>query len=146
MGFDGPHSFLSNFWPVDIVYEGFTYPTLEHAYQAAKTWDGLARAQVRRAGSPAEAKRLGHAVMLRDDWEQVKETVMLQLLRHKFHEQDLGPQLLATVGRVLWEVNDWGDVYWGVVRRDSGLVGKNRLGALLMSVRRELLVEWAARP
>ena len=37
--FVGPHRFLSNFWPVWIRFEGEVYPTLEHAYQAAKTID-----------------------------------------------------------------------------------------------------------
>jgi predicted NAD-dependent protein-ADP-ribosyltransferase YbiA (DUF1768 family) len=29
--------FLSNFYPCEIVWEGITYASTEHAYQAAKT-------------------------------------------------------------------------------------------------------------
>ena len=37
--FQGEYRFLSNFWPAQVVFEGVTYPTSEHAYQAAKTLD-----------------------------------------------------------------------------------------------------------
>lgn len=30
--FSGRYSFLSNFAPVSVEYEGKTYPTVEHAY------------------------------------------------------------------------------------------------------------------
>ena len=35
--FVGPCRFLSNFYPSEITYEGITYPTVEHAFQASKT-------------------------------------------------------------------------------------------------------------
>ena len=146
MGFHGPYRFLSNFWSVDVVSDGFTYPTVEHAYQAAKTLDGLERARIRQAATPGEAKELGRQVALRGDWEQIRDDVMLGLLRHKFRDQDLLPQLLGTLGRDLVEVNDWGDTYWGAVRRaDGAIVGQNRLGVLLRQVRAELLREVVAR-
>ena len=34
--FRGEFSWLSNFYPVQIEYEGLTYPSVEHAYQAGK--------------------------------------------------------------------------------------------------------------
>src|SRR6185369_8674281 len=37
--FQGDNRFLSNFFPAEVIYEGITYPTAEHAYQAAKTLD-----------------------------------------------------------------------------------------------------------
>jgi predicted NAD-dependent protein-ADP-ribosyltransferase YbiA (DUF1768 family) len=37
-GFEKPETrWLSNFYPCTIEYEGITYPSSEHAYQAAKT-------------------------------------------------------------------------------------------------------------
>ena len=35
--FDGEFSFLSNFHPSWIEYEGLRFPTVEHAFQAYKT-------------------------------------------------------------------------------------------------------------
>ena len=37
--FDGEYRFLSNFANSKIIYEGIEYPTVEHAFQAAKTLD-----------------------------------------------------------------------------------------------------------
>jgi predicted NAD-dependent protein-ADP-ribosyltransferase YbiA (DUF1768 family) len=34
--FQGEFRWLSNFFPVQIEYEGLTYPSVEHAYQAGK--------------------------------------------------------------------------------------------------------------
>ena len=61
--FHGDHFFLSNFYPTDIVYDSEVYPTLEHAFQAAKTLDKHERLILREAGSPAMAKRLGRRVV-----------------------------------------------------------------------------------
>ena len=37
--FKNEHEFLSNFYPSPITIEDITYPTVEHAFQAAKTLD-----------------------------------------------------------------------------------------------------------
>ena len=37
--FQGEYRFLSNFWPAPVEFEGITYPSVEHAYQSAKTMD-----------------------------------------------------------------------------------------------------------
>ena len=34
--FQGENRFLSNFYPARVVWMGHTYPTVEHAFQAAK--------------------------------------------------------------------------------------------------------------
>lgn len=50
--FDGKFFFLSNFFESKVEYEGITYPTVEHAFQAAKTLDNDTRKKVAAAGSP----------------------------------------------------------------------------------------------
>ena len=67
-GFFGPWRFLSNFHFFPVEYDGVVYPTNEHAYQAAKTNDLLARDEIRRVSRPGEARRLGQQVVLRPDW------------------------------------------------------------------------------
>lgn len=133
--FTGKHFFLSNFYdPAPVVFEGLSYRTTEHAYQAAKVLDVEERRRIQEAATPGIAKKLGRTVTLREDWDAVKDEVMLYLCRQKFQEPTLRRQLLATGFRKLVEGNHWGDVYWGVCKG----VGKNRLGETLMRIRDEI--------
>lgn len=132
--FSGQHSFMSNFYFSTVKYKGEVYKTVEHAFQAAKTANDEERKHVQGAGTPGEAKKRGRKVELRSDWEEVKDDVMLELLRIKFSSEDMRDKLLATGTAKLIEGNHWGDQYWGVCRGK----GKNRLGQLLMKVRTEV--------
>ncbi|HRY15457.1 MAG TPA: NADAR family protein [Candidatus Competibacteraceae bacterium] len=136
--FRGEHAFLSNFQAVEIVYEGKPYPTVEHAFQAAKTLDPGERETVRLAKTPTLAKRLGRRVTLRRDWETVKVAVMRELLRLKFQQPALRERLLATGETRLIEGNKWNDRTWGCVWVKTQWVGRNLLGQLLMEVRTEV--------
>lgn len=143
--FDGPYRFLSNFYPVLVTYEGTTYPTSEHAFQAAKVINEEDRRRVIEAGSAGEAKRLGRVCALRDDWEQVKVQVMYKIVKAKF-SGPLKGALLATDGMVLVEGNTWHDNTWGVCGCERcGGVGANLLGNILVQVRTELLAADAPR-
>src|SRR5512144_1990938 len=83
--FQGQYRFLSNFYPATVVYEGITYPSVEHAYQSAKTLDMNQRRRIALIPDPAEAKRAGRALNpQRPDWEQVKFLVMEHCVRYKF--------------------------------------------------------------
>jgi hypothetical protein len=115
LAFRDDFEFLSNFYYAPVRFEGATYATVEHAFQAAKTDDPDERALVRACSTPAKAKARGRRVTLRKDWEAVKLGVMEVLLREKF---------------------TWGDVYWGVCRGS----GRNHLGRLLMRIRDALRV------
>jgi ribA/ribD-fused uncharacterized protein len=132
--FRGSYRFLSNFYPAVVVFEGKRYPTVEHAFQAAKTDDVVERARIGAADTPAKAKAMGRRVALRKDWENVKLDVMLELLRKKFGRPELRDLLLDTGDAKLIEGNTWNDRFWGVVDGQ----GKNHLGRLLMKVRDEL--------
>src|SRR3954468_6821071 len=52
--FQGEYRFLSNFWPAGVEFEGITYPTAEHAYQAAKTLDVALRKRIAAEPTPAD--------------------------------------------------------------------------------------------
>ncbi len=69
--FRGEYRFLSNFHPASIVYEGHTYPSVEHAYQAAKTLE-LARRHEVVGLTAGRAKHWGRTLRVRADWETVK--------------------------------------------------------------------------
>jgi ribA/ribD-fused uncharacterized protein len=133
--FDGEYRFLSNFHPAPMEYERISYPTVEHAYQAAKTTDYHERQRIAALPSPGRAKRAGAKLTLRPDWDALRLNVMETLLRQKFTlHADLRALLLATGDAILEEGNTWGDVFWGVCNG----VGENHLGKLLMKIRDEL--------
>lgn len=61
--FKGAYHFLSNFAVAPVVYEGMLFPTVEHAYQAAKTLDWNSREEIRKAYSAGKAKQMGKRVL-----------------------------------------------------------------------------------
>jgi ribA/ribD-fused uncharacterized protein len=132
--FEGEYAFLSNFSPSPIVLDRITYPTVEHAFQAAKADNRLERERMASLPTPGAAKRAGRKVTLRPDWERVKVAVMEDLVRRKFADRDLAARLLATGDEQLVEGNTWNDRFWGVCRGE----GRNELGKILMRVRAEL--------
>ena len=92
---------------------------------------------IRTSLTPSISKKLGSSrkYKLRDDWESIKEEIMLKALRHKFTQHlKLKELLLSTNDRLLVE-HTINDSYWG----DGGNgKGKNRLGYCLMIIRNEL--------
>lgn len=146
LGFQGPHRFLSNFWPAEVKFAGHVYPTVEHAYQAAKSLDETYRAQFRSPLlPPGMAKRLARTVKLRPNWNDIKVETMTCLVMQKFdisgvgrlvraQRQELVDQLKATGESYLEETNTWKDTFWGVCNGK----GENRLGLILMNVRWDL--------
>jgi hypothetical protein len=139
--FAGEYSFLSNFYPCPVEWQGMEYPTVEHAFQAAKTDDPGERLKVRDAESPAAAKQLGKRVTLRPGWDSYRFEVMQALVRQKFtRHPDLREKLLATGDAELVEGNTWRDTTWGATwnKDKQAWVGKNHLGRILMRIRDEL--------
>lgn len=132
--FTGDYRFLSNFYPSEVELDGVIYPSVEHAYQAAKTLDKKERTVFHKHPLPsaAEAKKLGRKLSMRSDWDGVKLQVMEDLLVQKFAHADLKEQLSQTKGSLLVEGNWWGDSFWGVDNRKGG---QNHLGKLLMKIR-----------
>lgn len=134
-GFFGPYRFLSNFWLAPVVLYDITYPSVEHAYQAAKSTDPQYQVRIREAPTPREAKKLGLQAPLRPDWESVKIDFMRYLVWNKFSSHEhLKEKLLATGDAELIEGNNWGDVFWGVCKGQ----GHNWLGRILMETRERL--------
>jgi ribA/ribD-fused uncharacterized protein len=132
--FKDEYRFLSNFWMCPVQYEGYIYPSSEHAYMAAKTTDGIERRYIANLLSPIAAKAYGRQMKLRDGWEQMKYAVMLEILLDKFKRNTRLTQLLLDTGdQQLVEGNWWGDKIWGVCLKTNQ--GENNLGKTLMQVR-----------
>lgn len=132
-GFKGQYRFLSNFWLCNIMLDGLWFPSVENAYQAAKSYDKEYRLGLTEL-TASNARAAGRLVKLRGDWEVVKQEVMYFLLVQKFRQPTLRQALLDTGDAYLEETNFHGDTYWGVCRG----VGTNHLGILLMQIRDEI--------
>lgn len=155
-------SCFSNFSKHPVTINGKTYPTTEHWFQAAKFEGPSSSAvdkeyadMIRKAKTPNIAKILagqkpggGYAwrtalnepireslskgVRLRDDWEEIKDCVMLYGVLHKvLQHSDVRKKLLSTGTRDIIEASPY-DYYWGEGRDGSG---KNMLGHTLMNIR-----------
>jgi hypothetical protein len=113
---------------------------VEHAFQAAKTADEPARLLIRTATDAKDAKRLGKMVNLRDDWEEVKDSIMREFLSQKFSQGMARAVLFSTGERTLVEGNYWHDQYWGICycKKHAHEPGRNQLGNLLMELRTSL--------
>lgn len=128
---------FSNFYPSTIEISGRTWKTVEHFYQAMKTNDVGQQKAIQDAESPGQAKRLGQKVLLRPDWEEIKQVVMLTALRVKFADEPYRSMLLSTGERPIYEDSPY-DKIWGTGVRGHVGEGQNLLGKLLMRVRQEL--------
>lgn len=112
--FKDKYRFLSNFYILEnpIVWEGIKYPTNEHFYQAMKTENDFIRAKISLCSTPGKSKKEGNKVQLRNDWEEVKDTVMEIGLWLKFlSNRRLLKRLLLTKTKELTEGNYWHDNY-----------------------------------
>jgi ribA/ribD-fused uncharacterized protein len=139
--FRGRWTRLGNYSIGTVFFEGHAYPSVEHAYQAQKSLDPAVQKMIRDCPTPNTAKQMARKVQLRPDWEQVKDLIMLRLLREKFCQEPERAILLSTGFDQLTEGNWWHDNYWGDCscgRAQCQEPGKNMLGELLMQVRTEL--------
>lgn len=138
--FSEEYQFLSNFFSAKVVYEGIEYSNSEAAFQAAKTKNLILRKEFSTL-NPSQAKKKGRHIPLREDWEEIKNQVMYEIVKDKFSRNlELKEKLLATNNAILIEGNWWHDNYWGACNceRCATKTGENNLGKILMQVRREL--------
>lgn len=128
---------FSNFAPYGVEFDGRWWRTVEHYFQAMKFHDDAYRERIRRCSRPKDAKALGmtRKIPLRADWEDIKDQIMLDAVRRKFRTHELPRDMLLGTGRAKIVENAPMDAYWGIGPDGAGL---NRLGEILMLVRREL--------
>jgi len=147
--FRGEYRFLSNFYTAPFN-SGLLYPmhtmfveqypemvvfhSVEAFFQSMKTSSPVIAISIGDMLNPAEAKRAGKRVALRQDWLDIREFVMKAGLVAKYQSNPaLAARLVATAPAFLIEGNYWGDSYWGYDLKRN--YGHNRLGSLTMDVR-----------
>lgn len=136
--FQGNKRWLSNFAPVKIQIGGLTYPSVEHAYMAAKSddprWKKFCTDGKNTAG---QVKRASRNRQLVAGWESKKLEVMAECIKQKFSQEPYKSKLIQTGTKRIQEGNRWGDKFWGVCLKTNK--GKNHLGEMIMSVRAALI-------
>lgn len=131
---------LDNFSSFKVEWDGYLYASLEEAYQTAKFLKSAPKIaeEIKKSHSAHEAQKIAFANKdkVRSDWQEVKLTIMEELLRKKLQQNPYVKQkLLQTKDYIIVEDspkdNFWG---WGKDR-----TGENHLGKLWMKLRDELL-------
>lgn len=131
-------NWFSNFIPYEIplVFEGISYSTPEHFFQAMKTEDPLIRQKIAKRATARDAKRIGRSIELCPYWEEMKDDIMRQAQIHRYRiGSKMLDRLLGTRGEIV-EWNTWHDTYWGkcLCSKCQGH-GLNKLGIILMEIR-----------
>ena len=131
--------------------DGMTFPTVEHYLQWSKAkqfGDADAQSKILKTKSPKSVKTYGDKVagFKEEEWAEKRDAIMATALKAKFMQHaELRTKLLSTGDKPIGEANAR-DKYWsigtgaatGIAKRPSKWPGKNRLGQLLMDLRKEL--------
>jgi len=133
------YQMFDSFAATSLIWRGMLFPTLEHAYQAAKFEDESLVEKIRQARSPYEAKKIARHEENKDkvynDWSVRKIAIMKELIQHKVDQHAFVRELLiATANLELVESSPF-DAFWGVGKEGNG---KNMTGILWMECRTEL--------
>jgi hypothetical protein len=128
---------FSNFSRHAISLDGRIWPTTEHYFQAQKYLGTPRYDQIANAPTPRIAADLGRdrGLLLRTDWEQIKDEVMLKCVREKVLQHIEIKKLLLSTGDAEIIEDSPIDYYWGCGKDGTG---RNQLGKTLMAIRDEL--------
>lgn len=142
--FKKEYFWLSNMCKFDTPYKTKhgELPTGEHMYQYAKSKDTSWRKKVCGISNPYEVRKLSRdpdVCVLREDWEEIKDDVMFEVIAYKFsnHNDSLLEKLLSTDGFGIVHGNYHNDLYWGYCLKTNN--GEDRLGKLIMDRRNHYL-------
>ena len=144
-----PYGAFSNLYRREIIFEGETFATSEHAYQVGKARKPEVRRWLMEAPSPALLAMAAHGLYYWDiapGWSKAKFDRMRSVLREKFTQHDDLRKLLLSTGnaRLVESATTDNAVnrLWGEVNGQ----GQNMLGVMLMELRAELTAEVEKSP
>ena len=140
--FIGQHQALDNFAAFSLEWNGILWPTLEHAYQAAKFEDDSIIQRIKKARSPYEAKSIVRekefASKVSPDWNSRKVATMKALMQCKVGQHSLIKEILLGTQKAQLVEDSPFDSFWGTGPNGDG---KNMIGLLWMEIRDELCLE-----
>lgn len=145
---------FSNFYKCNFTYLGIKFSSSEQAFMYEKALyfkDKETAALILEAKTPKEAKKLGRQVrgFDSDEWSEVCEDIMYNVVLHKFIQNDKLQKLITRedlLGKTFVEGSPY-DGIWGVkmawnnpkIDDESNWEGENLLGKVLGRVRDYLL-------
>lgn len=139
--FAGKNRWLSNFYPVEVVYNDIWFPSVEHAYQAAKKIYDESWVDYVLQNNAGDVKRKSRELNLSNaekiTWSHHRTLIMFNLLIQKFHKEPFKTKLIQTGEFLIEEGNSWGDGFWGVDKKTR--VGNNTLGKIIMKIRENMV-------
>ena len=130
---------FDNFSSFKVEWNGYLFASVEEAYQAASFMgsDEELVEKIKKSHSADEAQRIAYANRdkRREDWDDVKISIMEELLRLKIEQNPyVKKKLLQTEDYMIVEDSPKDDFWgWGSNRN-----GQNNLGKLWMKLREEL--------
>ncbi|GJE95754.1 NADAR family protein [Phanerochaete sordida] len=134
-----PYFGFTNFSPYPVEFEGKSYPTSEHLFQAHKFLDARPDLAERIRNAPSARAAREEATKLRQyqrgDWFNVNLGLMEQVLETKFTKHAVLRDMLLSTGDVDIVQNSPDDGFWGC---GGDHQGRNELGKALMRVRTRL--------
>ena len=130
---------FDNFSSFKVEWNGYLFSSVEEAYQAASFMgsDEELVEKIKKSHSADEAQRIAYANRdkRREDWDDVKISIMEELLRLKIKQNPyVKKKLLQTEDYMIVEDSPKDDFWgWGPNRN-----GQNNLGKLWLKLREEL--------
>jgi ribA/ribD-fused uncharacterized protein len=125
---------FSNFTNHQVKYKNIMFPTAEAAIQACKNpFDKKYINLQANAATPIVSKNLGRKTELRDDWDDVCEDMMYEILLNKFIQNCYLIPILTSTGLRPIVQHTRADGFWGDGFEGNG---KNKLGNCLNKLRK----------
>lgn len=136
----GEYGCFSNFSKHFVYLKDKNWLTSEHYYQAQKFAGTEYEEEIRLLKTPGEAANRGRdkSLPLRNDWEQVKDDVMREVIYAKFTQNSECKKVLLSTNDAILIEHTTKDFYWGDGGDGSG---KNMLGTILMEIREKIINE-----
>ena len=135
---------LSNYHFADMVIDGDKYSHVEQYYQTQKAFRAGQpdmAVKIKFTGDPRKCHTIGQGIVALWD-ESERDAVMLKGLRAKFTQNPHLKKALMDFPPEVCLAFDSYDLYWGTGVRDGHVwSGHNRLGVLLMLLKKELCEE-----
>ena len=130
---------FDNFSSFKVEWNGYLFSSVEEAYQAASFMgsDEELVEKIKKSHSADEAQRIAYANRdkRREDWDDVKVSIMEELLRLKIEQNPYVKKKLLQTGDYMIVEDSPKDDFWGWGPNRNG---QNNLGKLWMKLREEL--------
>lgn len=140
----GKYGCFSNFYLCPVAFDGMNFSNSEAAWQSQKCVI-ISTKKNFEIKSPSQAKASGRRVKLREDWEDVKYQLMIDVCYAKFTQNPALKEILLSTGEeeLIEDTTGWHDNIWGncSCAKCMNIEGKNLLGKALMEVRKKIREE-----